>query len=29
MQWKNDLNEDQISKIEDNFSEAMEKFNYK
>ena len=29
MQWKNNLNENQISKIEDNFSEAMEKFNYK
>ena len=29
MQWKNDLNANQISKIEDNFSEAMEKFNYK
>ena len=29
MQWKNDLNEKQISKIETNFSEAMKKFNYK
>jgi len=28
-QWKNDLNEKQISKIETNFSEAMKKFNYK
>jgi len=29
MQWKNDLNENQISKIEENFNEAMKKFNYK
>jgi len=29
MQWKNDLNEKQISKIEANFGEAMKKFNYK
>ncbi|MDC0037554.1 sulfotransferase domain-containing protein [Alphaproteobacteria bacterium] len=29
MQWKNDLNQKQISKIETNFSEAMKKFNYK
>ena len=29
MQWKNDLNENQISKIESNFNETMKKFNYK
>ncbi len=29
MQWKNDLNENQISKIEENFNETMKKFNYK
>ena len=29
MQWKNNLNEKQISKLEANFSEAMKKFNYK
>ena len=29
MQWKNNLNEKQISKIETNFGEAMKKFNYK
>ena len=29
MQWKNDLNENQISIIEENFSETMKKFNYK
>ena len=29
MQWKNDLNEKQISKLETNFSETMKKFNYK
>ncbi len=29
MQWKSDLNEKQIFKIESNFGEAMKKFNYK